>query len=181
MRCMQQLHLKRYILLWCDGRTQNEDEGSVSNKTKRRKTSDGCLTKREEQEKEIDILATELKEQHKSKCELDDVQYRLWARCIVVGIHSSRDVPPTLPLFTGSTSRKQKSTEAKVALQETIVSTAAAVVKAMGGNLPVIQSPNINQTIQDSSHIAAPITSTQRDLGVSPGKAAAKNYNNTTK
>ena len=86
-----------------------------------------------------------------------------------MGIHSSRDVPPTLPLFTGSTSRKR---DAKDALQETIVSTAAAVVKAVGGSSPVIQSPSINQSIQDIRSTVLTPTPTRLDLGVSPGKAA---------
>ena len=33
---------------------------------------------------------------------LSEVQYRLWARMLVTGVHSSKDNPPQFPMITGS-------------------------------------------------------------------------------
>ena len=98
--------------------------------------------------------------------DLDHFQYRLWARLMSSCSHKSKDTPPQVPLITGVTPTRKKKCD-----QVTIVSTAAAVVKAVsasGGTL--IQSPTIQQTVQDS-----PISDAGKAksvLGVSPGKAA---------
>ncbi len=61
------------IMLWCDGRNVTDNE------TKRRKTGEGCLSRREEKELEVEELTKE------QKLNLSEVQYR---RMITTGIHS---------------------------------------------------------------------------------------------
>ena len=65
---------RKEIMLWCDSR--DGDEGSPKNK--RCKTSD-TMTKREETEQRVVEVAEELKEVHKDKRNLSEVQYHLWA------------------------------------------------------------------------------------------------------
>ena len=38
---------------------------------------------------------------HSDKCNLSDPQYRLWARMITNGIHSSKETPPQVLMITG--------------------------------------------------------------------------------
>lgn len=151
------------ILLWCDSGDSDEEPP----KNKKRKTSD-TMSKREETEQRVVEMADELKEMHEGKLELSEVQFRLWARMLVTGVHSSKETPPQIPMITGSTPRRQMSQKD---LQESIISTAAAVVKAVTQNSPsssVAQSPQINQTISESG---MPQSSSQ-GLGVSPGKVS---------
>ena len=129
------------ILLWCDGR-DNEDCGP---KSKRRKTSD-VVSKREETEQRVLEIAEELEEMHEDDNTLNfsEVQYRLWARMIVTGVHNSKESPPQVPMITGSTPRRSQRKS-----QETIISTAAAVVKAINNspNSSTTQSPRIQQNL----------------------------------
>ena len=114
-------------------------------------------------------IAEELKELHEHKLELSEVQYRLWARMLVTGVHSSKESPPQVPMITGCTPRRSVSRKNDFNIQETIVSTAAAAVKAFTQNSPnslVVQSPQIQHTINESQ---TPQSSGQQ-LGVSPGK-----------
>ena len=65
----------------------------------------------------------ELKDMHSGQYDYTDPQYRLWARMIINGIHSSKDTPPQVPMITGVTpTRTRKSVEDKV------VSTVTAVI-----------------------------------------------------
>ena len=153
------------ILLWCDSRS-GEDRDEEHPKSKRHKSD--VTSKREEAEQRVVEIAEELKELHEDKLKLSEVQYRLWARMLVTGIHSSKENPPQVPMITGSTPRRQ--VPQKKDFQESIISTAAAVVKAVTQNSPnssVVQSPRIQQTINEST----PQSSGQY-LGVSPGKAS---------
>ena len=148
------------ILLWCDSRG---DEDCDESRSKRYKSS-SATTKREETEDRVAKIAEELKQLHEDKLKLSEVQYRLWARMLVTGVHSSKETPPQVPMITGNTPRRQPQKD----FQESIISTAAAVVKAVTQNSPnssVIQSPQIQQTIGED---IAP----QRELGISPGKAS---------
>ena len=72
----------------------------------------------------------ELQELHSGKLELNDTQYRLWARMIVSGIHASKDTPPQVPLITGVTPKRKQSDTFKV----TMVDAATAVIKAVADN-----------------------------------------------
>ena len=132
------------------------------------KTGEGNLSKREEKELEVEELAKELEELNEERLDLSEVQYRLWARMITTGIHSSKDTPPQVPMITGITPRKKPK---KDALSDTIVSTAAAVVEAISCSSPVTQSPTIHQTISDSSTPTRPALGSSQ-LGISPGIVA---------
>ena len=150
---------RKEIMLWCDSRESDEDLP----KNKRRKTGD-TMTKREETEQRVAEIAEELKEMHEEELKLSEVQYRLWARMLVTGVHSSKETPPQVPMITGSTPRRQ--TSQKKDFEERIISTAAAVVKAVSQNSPsssVVQSPQVNQAITEG-------TTPQKGLGASPGK-----------
>lgn len=150
------------IMLWCDGRSDTIE----TPKSKRQKTGDVFLSKREEKEKQVEQLAEELKELNESKLDLTEVQYRLWARMISTGIHSSKDTPPQIPMITGVTpKRKKKLDEERRTLQDSIVSTAAAVMKAVSSG----GSTSIQQSTQDPS---TPNKKSKSQLGMSPGKVA---------
>ena len=93
--------------------------------------------------------------------ELSKVQYRLWA-WMITGVHFDKDTPPQIK-------------NVKVNLQN---------VKAVnnGSNSTLIQSPSIQQTIQDTSTPHGSSSKPGKDasinkpghalLGVSPGKVA---------
>ena len=147
------------ILLWCDSGGIDEEPP----KNKKRKTSD-TMSKHEETEQRVAEVAEELKEMHEDKLKLSEVQFRLWARMLVTGVHSSKETPPQIPMITGSTPRRQMSQ------QESIISTAAAVVKAVTQNSPsssIVQSPQVNQTVSESVRPQC-----SQSLGVSPGKVS---------
>ena len=108
---------KTELCLWCDGR-------SKENTKKRKNDSTPPPSKRALKEKEIDDLAAELVEMNSDELDLSDPQYRLWARMIVCGNHSSRKQPPRVPLITGITPTRPS----RKSLEETV---ATAVVKAM--------------------------------------------------
>ena len=152
----------KQLVLWCDGRLSEEhfDSESTPRSSKKRKKSEERTTKREEKEQRVEDLAVELQELHSGKLELNDTQYRLWARMIVSGIHASKDTPPQVPLITGVTPKRKQSDTFK----ETMVDAATAVIKAVADNraTPTIVTPQIQQTI----------TQNQESVGVSPGKAA---------
>ena len=88
---------------------------------------------------------------------------------LVTGVHSSREHPPQVPMITGRATPRCNPEHKE--FQESIVSTAAAVVKAITQNTTNSSTIQIQQTInehltpQSSSHY-------QRKLGVSPGKAS---------
>ena len=134
---------KTSICLWCEG---NSDDSSS-----RKRNRDGSPgpSKRAVKEREVDDITEELKELHDN---YSDPQYRLWARMIVNGLHSSKDVPPQVPMITGVTPTRST----RRSLEDTVASTVSAVVKAIGTphSLPVAQS-------------VAP----QLGVGISPGKA----------
>jgi len=145
------------ILLWCEGRSDEDSDIYVSHKAKKKKkTGSEHKSKREEKEDSVKVLAEELQAQHKDKLDLNEVQYRLWSRMLIAGIHSSRDVPPQVPLITGSnTPNKPKCN----AFEETIVKAATAVMKAITNHHS--QATQI-QNINDCPVLAA---------GISPSKA----------
>ncbi len=106
------------IMLWCDGRNITDSE---TLNPMRRKTEEGRLSRREEKELEVEELLT--KELNEEKLTLSEVQYRLWARMITTGIHSSKDTPPQVPMITGITP-KRKQRKDDMTMSDTIVSTA---------------------------------------------------------
>ena len=88
------------------------------------------MTKREETEQCVVEIAEELREMHENSLKLSEVQYCSWAQMLV---HSGKENPPQVPMITGST-RRQVFQEKD--LEESIVSIAAVVVKAVTQNSP---------------------------------------------
>ena len=136
---------KTELCLWCDGRSEEVDLIS----RKRKRDDSPPPSKRALKEKQIDDVASELIELNSDTLALSDPQYRLWARMIVCGNHSSKEKPPQVPLITGITPTRRS----RKSLDETVASTVSAVVKAMAS--PSKPQENILQP----------------ELGVSPGKA----------
>ena len=52
------------------------------------------MTKCEETEQRVVEIIEELRGMHESSLKLSEVQYRLWARMLVTGVHSSKENPP---------------------------------------------------------------------------------------
>ncbi len=149
---------KTDMCLWCDGCSEESENQSK----RKRDGSPGPTSKRAEKEREIDDLVTELKEMHSDKRNLSDPQYRLWARMITNGIHSSKEPPPQVPMITGATPTRTP----RRSIEEAVASTVTAVVKGMGAAQPQQTQPG---ALAFPSHVASPHT--QTPLGVSPGKA----------
>ena len=153
------------IMLWCDGRSE------ASETSKKKQRLDTFVSKREEKEQKVEELAKELQELNSGNLDLNEVQYRLWARMICTGIHSSKETPPQVPMITGITPKgKRRVDDERKTLQDSIVSTAAAVVKAVNSGSTLIQSPTIHQTTQQDH--STPKRTHGMQLGMSPGKAA---------
>ena len=142
---------KTQVCLWCEGGC-DESQG----KRKRSTSPTGQSSKRAAKENDIDELVEELKEEHVDQ--YSDPQYRLWARMIINGIHSSRETPPQVPMITGITPTRQS----KKPVEETIANTVTAVLKSMGTIQPLQQVQNVL-----TQSAAVP----QSTLGMSPGKA----------
>ena len=115
----------------------------------------GPQSKRATKEKEVDDLAAEIKEIHSKDHNYSDPQYRLWARMIVNGLHYSKDIPPEVPMITGVTPTRPT----RRLLEDTVVSTVSAVVKAMA-------SPKMSPVVQQTSSLES-----QSGVGISPTKA----------
>ena len=80
---------KTDICLWCDGACK------VTPSRKFKQPNDDCPTasKRAEKESEVDITIN-LKSLHGDK--YTEPQFRLWAKMIINGLHSSRHFPPNI-------------------------------------------------------------------------------------
>ena len=105
------------------------------------------ITTKQEKEAKVEALAKEWKERNTDKMEL---QYQLWARMIITGVHADKDVLPQIPIISGVTP-KWKSRDDKSDLQETIINTLTAVPKVVNGGLvsssaAVGQSPSSQGT-----------------------------------
>jgi hypothetical protein len=137
---------KTELCLWCDGRSEEAD----ANSRKRKRDDSPPPSKRALKEKQIDDVAAELVELNSEKLDLSDPQYRLWARMIVCGNHSSKEKPPQLPLITGITPTRRS----RKSMEETVACTVSACMKAMASP----SKPEESITPQPG-------------LGVSPGKA----------
>ena len=143
------------ILLWCDSRSDNRE----APKSKRRKLSDQFQSKREEKENRMETLAKELEDLNGKRLALDETQYKLWARMIISGIHSSKEKPPQVPMITGITPKRKSNLTAivKATTNASVIQSTSAAIQS-----PVIQqTPSLNTT-----------TTPAQALGVSPGKAA---------
>ena len=96
------------IMMWCDGRS--DDEGP---KSKKQRTEDRVISKREEKEQKVEELTEELMELNRDKLDLNELQYRLWARMIVQGCCISKDTPPDIPAITGVTPKEREGVRKK--------------------------------------------------------------------
>ena len=153
---------QKEITLWCDGR--GGDECSEDTHRKRRRVeSSAPKSKREEKEDHVKELTEELQALHGDNLGLSEVQFRLWARMIENGVHVSKETPPQIPMITGSLLQRKESKK-KETLQDTLINTAAAVVKAVTQNSP-------NSSIVQSPQLSAHTVHNQQELGISPGKA----------
>ena len=155
------------ILLWCEGCSSKEEDNANCPTTKRRRKGSNS---REDQESKVEELAAELQEMHEDNLQLSELHYRLWARMIMTGVYLKKDTPPQVPMITGvAPKRNRKSmdlSDERKSLQDSIVSTATAVVKALSSanqssSSTFTQSPQIHQTVLGSPALA-----------VSPGKVA---------
>ena len=112
------------ILLWCDGASVGgtaEGRGS----TKRNKEAESAVSKRSQQEAEVESTFKELKERHQDSW--DTPRLKLWARCIVSGVHDDYDNPPESPAFSSSPPKRVR----KESLSDAIGGAAIAIVKAL--------------------------------------------------
>ena len=146
------------ILLWCDGVSAGgTTEGRSS--TKRSKEAESAMAKRTQQEAEVESTFKELKERHQDSW--DTPRLKLWARCIVSGVHDDYDNPPESPAFSSSAPKRAR----KESLSETIGGAAVAIVKAL----------KTDPKEKSSDAVSAP----GAGPGVSPGHAVdlrMKNY-----
>ena len=62
------------------------------------KVDRGAISKRSQQESEVESTYKELKEKHQESW--DTPRLKLWARCIVSGIHDDYDNPPDSPAIS---------------------------------------------------------------------------------
>ena len=88
---------KKDIVLWCDRRPDDSDSDNSRKKWAR---CSSPHTRRNDREAEIDELVQELRERHSENHNCTEPQYRLWARMIQNGIHTSKDNPPQVPMIT---------------------------------------------------------------------------------
>ena len=149
MYAFHSIPLKRVVNLWCECEDKDEEPGPP--KSKRRK-----MSQREEKESMVDEIVQELKEKNDEN--YSEAQYRLWARMIVTGAHTSRDTAPRIPMFSG-TPLKRKTP--RVTPEESIITAAAAIAKAV--NVASSQT-----TIVNSPQTQSPLSVS----GISPGRAA---------
>lgn len=152
------------ISLWCEDDQENEPPAS-GKKRKGKAKSDRPVTKRQKREEELDQLVEKLKEKHGEL--LTVLQYRLWARTILSGVHDDMDSPPPLPMITGYAPKSQKKDSYTDAIAGAAAGVATAVVKVLNsgpGNVvpttpsritdirtqspPIAMSPNLSVDIR---------------------------------
>ena len=113
------------ITLWCDEANKSTREG------KRRKIDDSeePPTQRKANLKDtVDEITKTLQEKHGDTWSMP--HYRLWARMKHNNPHSSLDIPPSMPLFSGTTSKPPK----RDSLSDALTSAATAVVGLLKGD-----------------------------------------------
>ena len=163
---------RKDILLWCDGRPEDSD---FDNSRKKRARCHSPLTRRDDREAQIDDLVDELREMHSENHNYTEPQYRLWARMIQNGIHTSKDSPPQVPMITGAIpgNKKKKAPEesGKNTVEQTIISTATAIAKVLNSPSQITQSPHIQQTVGPQVSPSQNQPCPDRTIGLSPGRA----------
>ena len=137
------------ITLWCDGRSDDDNEHSVRKRKRDSETSKKHSI--EENERDVEEVYKQLLEKHSSKW--DSPRLRLWARCICTEHHSSYEDPPDLPAFKEPETKKRKES-----LTEALAGAAVAFASAMSGS-------SQNQVCRSAHLESGPSVS-----AVSPGK-----------
>lgn len=95
--------------LWFHGVNKpaiSDDESDDETPIKRRRLNKSSSVT-ENKHKRIEDIKQKLLEKHGS--EYSPMQYRLWAEMIAIGTHSSYDLPPRIPMFTGGRTIKPKT------------------------------------------------------------------------
>ena len=107
-------------------------------KSKRRKTSD-VVSKREETEQHVLEIAEELEEMNEDDdtLNLSEVQYRLWARMIVTGVHNSKESPPRRS--------QRKSQETSISIQLLLLSRPLTILQI----LPQLNHPKFSRQLMN--------------------------------
>ena len=124
LKKLYELHPKGgEVLLWCDGVSEGASEGR--NSTKRNKEAESAASKRSQQEAEVESTYKELKERHRDSW--DSPRLKLWARCIVSGIHDDYDNPPESPAFSSAAPKRPR----KESLGEAIGGACVHIVKTL--------------------------------------------------
>ena len=119
------------ITLWCDSRSEREDEGTgVSGRSAKRRKEE-TSTRRQDKEDEVDEVYQELKDKHADKC--SSPKLHLWARMVASNLHEDRDHPPDIPAFSGSTPKRSRQQES---FSDAIGGAAVAIVKALSAEAP---------------------------------------------
>ena len=122
---LYQLHPKGgEVLLWCEGMSETGN-GECRSAGKRSKEADSAVSKRTQQEAEVECAFKELRERHGETWDMP--RLKLWARCIASGIHDDYDNPPDSPAFSGAAPKRAR----KESLSEAISGAAVAIVKAL--------------------------------------------------
>ena len=106
-------HGKSCISLWCDGKEQDESDGSK----KKRETQHS--RKRDD---EMEDIFQKLKTTHRSA--YSGSQLRLWAWMVASNIHDMEQ-PPKVPMITGGIQRQTR----RDTLTEAVTSAATAIAK----------------------------------------------------
>ena len=136
------------ILLWCDARVTINEDSQAENHQPTQKDSEP-LGKRANQSEKAQSIVTELQKLHRDKYTM--IQYRLWARMIVSGIHTTTEEPPDVPAITG-TNKKKHSGKKSTNVNPMKVTTESDVCD--------------NQTAPHSPSLARQANS----IGISPGR-----------
>ena len=96
---------KGEVTLWCDGRSDEEEDVGIKKKRKKEES----VSKRQDKEDEVDDIFKTLKEKHGEK--YDTPRLRLWARSVASKIHDDLDCPPDLPAFHNETKPNKPAKE----------------------------------------------------------------------
>ena len=115
--------------MWCDG-TLPESTKSTRDGKKRKSddSTDEPPSKCKANEGTVDEITKTLQEKHGETWSTP--QYRLWAQIKHNGQHSCLDTPPSIPMFSGTTSKPPR----RESLSDAITSAATAVVGLIKGN-----------------------------------------------
>lgn len=155
------------VFLWCQG--ANEVGATEGHCAKRKREANSAVSKRGQQEAEVESTYKELKERHQESW--DTPRLKLWARCIVSGIHDDYDNPPASPAFTSAAPKRAR----KESLSEAIGGAAVAIVKALQSD----PKEKPSEKSKSQSSVAFGPEASHSGPGVSPGRAVdlrMKNY-----